>query len=147
MRQDKSSFKWRHFEPTLILLCVRWYCRFQLSYRDLEEMMNERGLSVDHTTVFRWVQRYAPEINKRIRWIFRPEIEPFSARKLSHFISYIQYPVSFPLTLRPAGGKDAEDGPSQIRQFSAALDFTCQNHLEKTLQLSRSVLISSGLFE
>jgi transposase-like protein len=46
---------------------VRWYCRYQLSYRDLEEMMRERGLSVDHTTVFRWVQRYAPEINKRIR--------------------------------------------------------------------------------
>ena len=46
---------------------MRWYCKYQLSYRDLEEMMNERGLSVDHTTVWRWVQRYAPEINKRIR--------------------------------------------------------------------------------
>jgi transposase, IS6 family len=46
---------------------VRWYLRYQLSYRDLEEMMRERGLSVDHTTIFRWVQRYAPEINKRIR--------------------------------------------------------------------------------
>src|SRR5437868_3507877 len=43
------------------------YCRFQLSYRDVEEMMRERGLDVDHSTVFRWVQRYAPEINKRIR--------------------------------------------------------------------------------
>ena len=62
-----SSFKWRHFEPSLILLCVRWYCRYQLSYRDVEEMMQERGLNVDHTTVFRWVQKYAPEINKRIR--------------------------------------------------------------------------------
>ncbi len=67
MKQDKSSFKWRHFEPSLILLCVRWYCRYQLSYRDVEEMMRERGLGVDHSTVFRWVQRYAPEINKRIR--------------------------------------------------------------------------------
>jgi transposase-like protein len=43
------------------------YCRYQLSYRDLEETMNERGLAVDHSTIFRWVQRYAPEINKRIR--------------------------------------------------------------------------------
>jgi IS6 family transposase len=67
LKQVKSPFKWRHFEPTIILLCVRWYCRYQLSYRDLEEMMRERGLSVDHTTLFRWVQRYAPEINKRIR--------------------------------------------------------------------------------
>ncbi len=60
LKQNKSLFKWRHFEPTIILLCVRWYCRYQLSYRDLEEMMRERGLSVDHTTVWRWVQRYAP---------------------------------------------------------------------------------------
>jgi transposase-like protein len=62
-----SPFKWRHYAPELILLCVRWYCRYQLSYRDVEEMMRERGLNVDHSTVFRWVQRYAPEINKRVR--------------------------------------------------------------------------------
>jgi IS6 family transposase len=67
LKQNKSSFKWRHFEPTIRLLCVRWYCRYQLSYRDVEEMMKERGLNVDHSTVFRWVQRYAPEINKRMR--------------------------------------------------------------------------------
>ncbi len=67
MKHNSSPFKWRHFEPTLILLCVRWYCRYQLSYRDVEEMMRERGLDLDHSTVFRWVQRYGPEINKRIR--------------------------------------------------------------------------------
>ncbi|MGB8510436.1 MAG: IS6 family transposase [Pyrinomonadaceae bacterium] len=67
LRQNKSSFKWRHFEPSLILLCVRSHCRYQLSYRDVEKMMRERGLDVDHSTVFRWVQRYAPEINKRVR--------------------------------------------------------------------------------
>jgi len=67
LKQNKSPLKWRHFEPTIILLCVRWYCRYQLSYRDLEEMMRARGLSVDRTTVFRRVQKYAPEINKRMR--------------------------------------------------------------------------------
>jgi transposase-like protein len=67
MNRNSSPFKWRHFEPTIILLCVRWYCRYQLSYRDVEEMMRERGLDVDHSTVFRWVQRYAPDINKRMR--------------------------------------------------------------------------------
>jgi transposase-like protein len=67
VKQNNASFKWRHFEPTVILLCVRWYCRYQLSYRDVEEMMCERGLDVDHSTIFRWVQSYAPEINKRIR--------------------------------------------------------------------------------
>jgi transposase-like protein len=46
---------------------VRRYLRYALSYRDLEEMMNERGLSVDHTTIYRWVQAYAPELEKRIR--------------------------------------------------------------------------------
>src|SRR5215210_6050048 len=67
MKRNSSPFKWRHYAPDVILLCVRWYCRYSLSYRDLEEMMSERGLSVDHTTVWRWVQRYAPEINKRMR--------------------------------------------------------------------------------
>lgn len=67
MKNHKSPFKWRHFEPPIILLCVRWYCRYQLSYRDLEEVMRERGLSADRTTVWRWVQKYAPEINRRMR--------------------------------------------------------------------------------
>lgn len=67
MKRNTNPFKWRHFEPEIILLCVRWYCRYQLSYRDLSEMMRERGLIVHYSTIFRWVQRYAPEINKRIR--------------------------------------------------------------------------------
>ena len=63
----KNPFKWRHFQSDIILLCVRWYLRYPLSYRNLEEMMLERGLTVDHTTVYRWVQTYAPEIDKRCR--------------------------------------------------------------------------------
>ena len=51
-----TPFKWRHFEAEIILLCVRWYLRFPLRYRDLEEMMLERGLHVDHPTIYRWVQ-------------------------------------------------------------------------------------------
>src|SRR5438045_4128570 len=64
---NQSPFKWRHFESEIILLCVRWYLRYSLSYRDLEEMMRERGLQVDHTTIYRWVQRYTPELDKRCR--------------------------------------------------------------------------------
>jgi len=60
-------FKYRHFEPEIIVLCLRWYLRYSLSYRDLEEMMAERGLSVDHTTIYRWVQHYAPMLEKRCR--------------------------------------------------------------------------------
>ena len=44
---ETNLFKWRHYESEIILLCVRWYLRYALSYRDLEEMVNERGLSVD----------------------------------------------------------------------------------------------------
>ena len=64
---QQSPFKWRHFEAEIILLCVRWYLRYSLSYRDLEEMMRERGLQVDHTTIYRWVQRYTPELEQRCR--------------------------------------------------------------------------------
>src|SRR5947199_8880826 len=64
---QQSPFKWRHFEAEIILLCVRWYLRYSLSSRDLEEMMLERGLQVDHTTIYRWVQYYALELEKRCR--------------------------------------------------------------------------------
>src|ERR1700719_5106143 len=65
-------FKWRQFEPEVILLAVSWYLRFSLSYRDVEELLGERGLSVDHVTVWRWVQRYAPAIQRRLRTRLRP---------------------------------------------------------------------------
>jgi transposase-like protein len=49
-----DPFKWRHFFPVIILQAVRWYCRYALSYRDIEELMLERGVDVDHTTLYRW---------------------------------------------------------------------------------------------
>jgi transposase-like protein len=67
-----SLFKWRQFEPEVILLAVGWYLRFSLSYRDVEELLAERGLLVDHVTVWRWVQRYAPEMERRLRSKLKP---------------------------------------------------------------------------
>jgi IS6 family transposase len=64
---DPPLFKWRRFEADIILCAVQRYLRYALSYRDVEELMQERGLAVDHTTIFRWVQRYAPELDKRCR--------------------------------------------------------------------------------
>jgi transposase-like protein len=61
-----GTVRW-HFEDVIILLCVRWYLRYSLTYRDLEEIMLERNLSVDHVTIWRWVQRYRPVLNQRIR--------------------------------------------------------------------------------
>ena len=71
-RKRPALFRGRHFEDVIILLCVRWYLRYSLTYRDLEEMMAERGLSIDHATIWRWVQRYAPVLNQRIRRELRP---------------------------------------------------------------------------
>ena len=56
-RKRPALFRGRHFEDAIILLCVRWYLRYSLTYRDLEQIMLERNLSIDHVTIWRWVQR------------------------------------------------------------------------------------------
>ena len=65
VKSRKALFKGRHFEREIIILCVRWYLHYKLSLRDLVEMMVERGLSLAHTTIMRWVQRFVPEFEKR----------------------------------------------------------------------------------
>ncbi len=55
----------------MILWAVRWCCKYGISYRNLEEMLDERGVDVDHTTIYRWVQHYAPEMEKRLRWYWK----------------------------------------------------------------------------
>jgi len=67
-----NPFKWRHYEANIILCCVRWYCSYPLSYRQVAEIVNERGMAVNHTTVFRWVQQYGSELDKRCRPHLRP---------------------------------------------------------------------------
>ena len=66
-----NDFKWRHFRGEVILWGVRWYCKYGISYRNLEEMLAERGVDVDHTTLYRWVQHYAPEMEQRLRWYWK----------------------------------------------------------------------------
>src|ERR1700756_5246674 len=65
LKSLKELFGGRHFDRGIIILCVRWYLRYKLSLRDLVEMMAERGLSLAHATILRWVQRYTPEFVKR----------------------------------------------------------------------------------
>jgi transposase-like protein len=65
--QRPALFRGRRFADEIIVLCVRWYLRFFLSYRHLEELITERNLGLDHTTVWRWVQRYAPELERPAR--------------------------------------------------------------------------------
>jgi len=66
------SFKGAHFETTIILTCVRWYLAYPLSYRQLEEMMQERGVLVDHATINRWVLKYAPQLEEAFHRRKRP---------------------------------------------------------------------------
>ena len=68
----EELFKGRHFDQEIIVLCVRWYLSYKLSYRDLTEMLSERGISVAHTTILRWVQHYTPEFEKRWSRYARP---------------------------------------------------------------------------
>ncbi len=67
-----AIFKWRQTAPELILCAVRWYLRYALSLRDVEELLAERGLQADHTTIWRWVQRYGPELDQRLRRHLKP---------------------------------------------------------------------------
>ena len=61
-----NPFKWKHYESDIILWAVRWYCRYPLSYKDLKEMAAERGLSIERSTICRWVHEYGAELAKRI---------------------------------------------------------------------------------
>ncbi|MED4256511.1 IS6 family transposase [Priestia megaterium] len=65
--EKQNLFKWKHYQPDLILLTVRWYLRYNLSFRDIVKMMEERGLSIAHTTIMRWVHQYGPELDERVR--------------------------------------------------------------------------------
>ncbi|TDQ07900.1 hypothetical protein DEV91_16511 [Phyllobacterium brassicacearum] len=66
-------FKGRHFDRTIILLCVRWYLSYNLSLRDLKEMMAERGIEIDHSTIHRWIIHFSPRLletfNRRKRQV------------------------------------------------------------------------------
>lgn len=62
------DLKGRHFRGEVILWAVRWY---GVSYRNLEEMLDERGVDVDHTSIYRWVQHDAPEMEQRLRWYWK----------------------------------------------------------------------------
>jgi transposase, IS6 family len=117
-----SDFKWRHFEGEIILWAVRWYCKYGISYRELEEMLSERGVSVDHSTIYRWVQKYAPEIEKRLRFAWRRACPRGSWRVDETYIkvkgewAYLYWAV-------PAAGDTIDFSLSPTRNAAAAKRF------------------------
>ena len=72
MADTARAFRGFRFPAEVILWAVRWYLQFPISYRDLEAMLADRGVAVDHTTMYRWVQRFAPELEKRMHRHLRP---------------------------------------------------------------------------
>ena len=69
---SQHLFKYKHFESEIIMVCVRWYLKYPLSYRMLVEMMQERGLKLTHTTIMRWVHQYSPIIDEKTRKYLKP---------------------------------------------------------------------------
>jgi transposase-like protein len=82
LKSLEELFGGRHFDREIIILCVRWYLRYKLGLRDLVEMMAERGLSLAHTTILRWVRRYTPEFVKRCHQASGPVTGGHHARRL-----------------------------------------------------------------
>ena len=68
----RGDFKGRHFEASMIIQAVSWYLLYALSYRDIEQMYRERGTSVDHSTLNRWILKYTPLLERRLRYFKRP---------------------------------------------------------------------------
>jgi len=66
-KNREAPFKWKHFKGDIILWLVRWYGRYALSYNDLKEIAGERNLFIERSTIYRWVQEYAPELEKRVK--------------------------------------------------------------------------------
>lgn len=66
-KNNLTPFKWKHFEGDIIIWLVSWYCRYALSYKDLKEISQGRGLNVERSTICRWVHEYASEIAKRMK--------------------------------------------------------------------------------
>ena len=113
-------FEGRHFDREVIILCVRWYLRFKLSLRDLVEMMAERGLSMAHTTIMRWVQRYAPEFEKR--WRRSAEAVGRSWRVDETYIK-IRGEWCYLYRAVDRAGRTVDFRPSARRNFAAAKAF------------------------
>lgn len=68
----ENVFKWKHYQRDIIILCVRWYLKYPLSYRNIQEMMEERDLFINHTTIYRWVVEYSPTLNRKLRKHLKP---------------------------------------------------------------------------
>ena len=100
----QDLFKGRHFDQEIIILRVRWYITFKLSFRDLVQMMAERGITLSHTTILRWVQQYVPEFEKRWNHYARPVGDSWRVDE-----TYIKVKGQWVYLYRAVDKQDADD--------------------------------------
>src|SRR5262249_32371219 len=114
MRSRRPAlFRKRQFEPIIIVTCVRWYFRFSLSLRDIKELLAERGLAVDHTTIWRWVQRHGPEIHRGLRGHLKAKSPTWHMDET--FGSYPKSAIELEgFSIQQVGGKTAGVNPQSI---------------------------------
>jgi transposase-like protein len=120
---EGSVFKGRHFDRSVILLCVRWYLAYSLSLRDLEEMMVERGVQVDHATIHRWTVHYAPLLLEQFNRRKRPVTGKWHVDE-----TYIKVRGQWKYLYRAidSNGDTVEFWFSERRNLSAAKRFLCK---------------------
>lgn len=136
--EKEQLFKGKHFQPDIILLTVRWYLRYNLSFRNLVEMKEERGLWMAHTTIMRWVHQYGPELDLRIRPHLKPTNDSWRVEE-----TYIKVKGQWMYLYRAVDseGNTIEFHLSKTRDKQAAKDFfkkalQCR-HVFKSLSKTR----------
>jgi IS6 family transposase len=109
MATRPAIFKWRQTEPVFIFCAIRWYLRYSLSPRDVEELLAERGLEADHTTVWRWVQRYGPELEQSLRRHLKPTNKSWRVGE-----TYIRVKGRWCYLYRAIRHKEGRDSPQPV---------------------------------
>jgi hypothetical protein len=119
----EKLFERCHFDREIIVLCVRWYLRFKLSFRDLVEMMAERGLPMAHTTIIRWVRHYAPEFERPLESVRAAGRSIVACGRVGLSVTERPSPLS-PRSLRPYRGDFG-----QLQPKTGLLLEVCRKHL------------------
>ena len=118
---DMISFSGRHFPKDIILMAVRWYVAYSLSYRDIEELMAERGVSVDHSTVNRWVVHYSPQLENNFRKKYK--IQPNTSWRMDETYLKIKGKDVYLYRAVDKFGETIDFMLSEKRDKKAVLDF------------------------
>ncbi|XKK29711.1 IS6 family transposase [Bacillus sp. AC79A.1] len=113
--EKQNLFKWKHYQPELILLTVRWYLRYNLSFRNLVETIEERGVSIADTTIMRWVHQYGPQLEEKVRYHLKSTNDSWRVDE-----TYIKVKVQWMYLYRAV---DSEGTPLIFRDKQAAKRF------------------------